>query len=420
MSGRPATASYSVPTWDTGNYAAGANPWNGQAKRVSPGATFFTPGNLDAAQYNNYVVGQGYDAIGNVDTAQRSILAMAGQLPALNWKNTVVVDGTKALQRGVFAVKDQLWIGVGNAGADYAMFSADYGQAWTAIATATGGALQDVAADAAGDLVFVTLATRSVVVGTRTAYATWTLATTSNAISVAPSSGASITYDPTHNKFIVMLRNGASGMVANNSTTLTSYTNQALPASWTGYTGTANQPLVASRAGGTTIGTFYDDVGVLMRFVQSTDGGTTWTDVGDIAPGFTPSGTYGFTRPVYDDVNGVWYVALWQQSGTRKTQLFYSTNDGASWTGLTSWAANDFCAQGLSSLGSLLVACNDDGRIAYSTASGASVAFQWAGKCVATATPITMTAGGGGLAVFWPSTRSVSVSQRFDNLGQSI
>lgn len=412
MSGRP-----NAPiVWDSGNYSAGSNPWSGTPIRVDPGYRHWTPALKASGQWVNFVIGNALDVLGGVVT-------MGGAKPALNWRVSVVVDATKALQRGVFSVKDQVWVGVGNGGSDWAMYSPDTGQDWSALGTATSAALGDVGADPSGNLLFTENASATVCFGTRTAYAAWTFATTSSALSTTPAAGStSVFYDTTNSKWLVAYRNGALGMRLDNSSNGTTFTDQHtnLPATWTGYTGTANSPLLFTRTGGTTVACFYDDVNTKLRIAVSTNGGAAWTDAADFTPGFTPSGTYGVTRPTYDDQNGVWYVVLWQQSTTRKTQIFYSTNDGTSWTALTAWTTNDFCAQGLVALGSLLVACNDDGRIAYSTLSGASVAFQWAGRAGIVATQITMFGGGGGLGIFYPGARVFLASMRFDSLGQAI
>jgi hypothetical protein len=334
---------------------------------------------------------------------------------ALNWSPPVVVDATFALTRGVFCVKDQVWYGVGSGGSDWFMTSQDYGVTWTKPTLGSSLTLQDVACDASGNVLLVSV-TKDIYFGTHAAYGSVTFTHTANALSATPTDGATATYDSANALFIVafLVGSGVPGQTLNTSSNGTTFTSRTLPSAWSSYTG-SNPPRVHSRSG-TTVAAFYDDSASLFRIIRSTNG-TTWADEADVATAFVPTEV---SKPTYDSVSATWYIALaGAPSGTRKTQVFYSTDDGVTWSSVT-WAANDFRAQGLLALNGLLVAVNDDGRIAVSRASGASMAFSWMGMATSTASAITAALGGGGIGVFYSGARKFMASKRYENAGQSI
>lgn len=74
--GRPADLPFTG--WATGNYPAGANPWNGQPKRVAPVNAYYEPAIQAVAQHDNYVIGALADAV-------QGMLDYLGQVPAYNW-----------------------------------------------------------------------------------------------------------------------------------------------------------------------------------------------------------------------------------------------------------------------------------------------------------------------------------------------
>jgi hypothetical protein len=331
-------------------------------------------------------------------------------LDALNWYAPVSVDATFALLKGAFCEKDQAWYGVGNGGSDWFMQSLDFGYTWTKPTLGSTKTCQDVACDASGN-VLITNSDRSIYFGTRSAYGSVTFALTASALSA--NGTGTVAYDTTNTTWIAAYRNGALGQHLDTSTGGTSYTARTLPSSWTSYTG-GNDARVASNASGTSIACFYDESAGLLRIIQSTNA-TTWTDVADASTGFAPGQV---SKPFYDSVNLVWYIAI-SATGTRKTQIFYSTNGGTSWAS-SSWTTNDFCAQGLVTVKGWVVAINDDGRVAFSSAYGASLAFFWAGKAIVAASPITAAYGGGGVGIFYGGNKNFVRSIRCGTAGQSI
>jgi hypothetical protein len=332
-------------------------------------------------------------------------------LAALNWAVPVSVNGSIGLVRGAYCDKDQTWYGVGNGGGDWLMQSQDDGQSWTQPSLGATLTLQDVGCDPNGN-VLATGGSRDIYYGTRASYGNVTFVHTASALSA--SGTGTLSFDPANGKWIVAYRNGAAGQKLDTSATGTSFTARTLPATWTAYTG-SNDPRVATDAAGTSLVTFYDEVASLLRIIRSTDGGTTWVDVFDGTAAFTPTSV---SKPVYDPVNEIWYIAV-GKTGTRQTQIFYSTNDGVGWSAVA-WTTNDFCAEGLVAVGGWLVAVNDDGRVAYSPGAGGAMAFSWVGRPLAASSTVTAIIGGGGVGIFWAGARTFVRSVRFGSPGQAI
>lgn len=417
--GRPSDPSYAVITWDSGNYSSGG-AWNDTAKRVAPAGTVLIPQTGATAQNANYLWGAGFDVDASAKTAITATLDLCGQLPALNFSAKVTVDATFALQRADFGVKDQTWYAVGNGGNDWLMASQDYGKTWTKPTLGSTLACLDVVCDASGNVSIINTGIRTVYFGTRSAYGTVTFAATATAISANPSGGG-LTYDTVNSKFIACYRTAASGMRVDTSSNGTTWAAQTIPATWSGYTGTAGNPQVFS-SNGVTIAAFYDDVtGPNFRIMKSTDGGTTWTSQYNAASGFTGTPVVVVGRPTRDIVNNIWYVSIATATGTRQTAILQSIDSGVTWTQTIAWAAaNDVLAHQVTALGALLTMCNDDGRLAWSVNNG--VSWVWAGRNVMTnpGAPLGMRSGGGGLLVLNAQDKVIFYSTRFANDGQAV
>lgn len=102
-------------------------------------------------------------------------------------------------------------------------------------------------------------------------------------------------------------------------------------ANWTRHTGIHNRAL---------LGVDYGDgvwvaVGGLCHITRSTDGGATWNQVPIPA---SAAGCKGALLDVHTDGNGLW-VAV-GSTGTSDGDIFYSTDNGASWSFTTGAAAN--------------------------------------------------------------------------------
>lgn len=413
MSGRPANPSYAVLTWDTGNYPAGSNDWNGTAKRVAPGGTYISPTDGAGAQIGNYLWGAGFDVDISVKTALTNLTNFVGQSPAMTWAAAVTTDATKALNKGAFSVKEQAWYATGGGGNDWGMVSYDYGRSWTALTLGSSIALLDVACDASGNVLLVA-AVRDIYFGTFSVYGTVSFAHTATALSAAPSA-ASVTYDSTNSKWIVVYRTGTSGMRIDTSSNGTTFAAQTIPASWSGYTGSAGAPHIHC-SNGTTVASFYDDNAALIRIIKSTNGGTTWTDVYDTAPSFTPQ--FG-SVPTCDTVNTIWYITYSEISPSRKTEVLKSTDGGATWTIALADTANDFSAVFTAALGTMIVAIDDIGRMFYSLDGVSWLLVARNPATTGTFQPF-LRAGGGGFIVLAPSQKQSFSSARYTADGQAV
>ena len=419
---RPADPSWSVLTWDTGNYPAGSNDWNGTAKRVAPAGTYISPTDGAGAQNGNYLWGAGFD----VDVASKTFLTnlthLVGQNPALNWFPKTTSSSTKNTNRAAWSTKDEAWFAVGNASADSGVVTYDYGRTWADLTLGSSLSCLDVAVDnSTGNVSIIAIGSRTVYYGTRSAYGSITFAATTLALSVSPSGGG-LTHDDINTKFIACYRNGTSGHKVDTSAGGTVWAAQTIPGAWTAYTGT-NSPQVHTNPIGVTIACFYDDTAGFLRVMRSPDGGTTWTAVASLNTTFGPSLVQ---RPTYDASNGVWWIAYSTTAGSRQTELVRSLDGGVTWTAQfkTFTGTNDLFCNGIVALGDLLVMVNDDGRVCWSV-DGAGASWFWAGRNPQTtagtaSSPLGLRGGGGGLLLLNVNDRVAYASNRFGDEGQAV
>lgn len=409
MSGRPANPSYTPLTWDSGNYAAGSDPWAATAKRTDPGYRFFTPALKAAAQFFNFFFGSLSDVQAAQKTDALAALTLGGQAPAINW--SAATSLTKALRRSAWSAKDQTWWCCGSAVSDGALTSSDFGRNFGAPTLGSSLSLADVACDSAGNVLYLSTA-RDVYVGTRASYGGVTFAHYATAISAAPSTGvATAAYDVTHGVWLALYKTSAGVAHLDTSPTGVTWTAQTLPSGWTAtvVTSMSTNCEIATNASGTAIGAMWDDTAALLRIMSSTDGGVTWTQRFASALTFTPG---MITRPTYDDVSGIWYMAA-SLSGAH-TSVLKSTDGGVTWAVVVTYTSDVF-ANSLVALGTLLVMLNYDGRVFYSTNGGAT--FLFGARILAAAgsagSPIKMTAGGGGLLIVNSNDSNAWLSTRF-------
>lgn len=396
-----------ISTWAVGNYAAGP-AWGGLPKRLAPVATEIIPGTGAGARVQNYLLGDLVDGV-------QGVLSMAGQMPALNV--SAVGTTTNGLKRLAFSDTDQIWIGVGNGGINFVEASRSRGQSWTSLtgSMATALTLENAIFDGAGNIAIMASASRNMHEGARTAYGTWTWTTTANALGANPTTGAcQLEYEPTAAKLVAVYRVGITGMRIdgrNSPIAGTAWTARTIPAAWTGYTGT-NAPVIG-QGGGVLVAAFPDAAAQKINIITSSDGGVTWSANIQVSSQALVAGYGGIdmSRPTYDAATGAWYLVISSSSGTNSTEVFSSSNSGASWTSVwyRSGAAAPIFLE-VQALGSLLTAFEGSGLAAYSVDLG--VTWRRVAALSGTANRLGVRAGGGMLMVTNSADKTISTSHR--------
>lgn len=332
-------------------------------------------------------------------------LDWAQTLPALNW-GAVSSIGVATLTIGWSDI-EQAWYAI-RFGSTTNYRSADYGKAWsttTLNVAPTAGA--DVAFDAAGNAVIVGLGATNVQDGTYVSYNSITWA--NHAGQVSSYVGAvNVVYEPTNNLWCILGSISGSGSTAFTSANRTSWTSRTIPATWNTYA-VDGYPFVGA-GNGLVVAAFTSIVGAAgtFRTMRSADGGATWSNDQAIVVNAginIAGGATSLTRPVWSAVDGRWYIAVNQISGTNRVQVF-SSPDAITWTSVALYTAND-CefSGGLVCLGSILVGIAADGRTYASWNKGAN----WfrCGSC-GLAAPAIARAGGNGLMILASSTTVAS------------
>lgn len=300
-----------------------------------------------------------------------------------NWEKSS--GTTHNLERGAWQNLDQAWWGVGTGGNDFLEQSLDCARTWNDKILALGSAL--VCVDIAfrdGDGQGVILcgdAGKSVYTGVRTGYNSTTWTVHAAALSAQVSDGR-IDNDAVSSKFVACYRVGATGQRIDTSITGTAFSAATIPAAWTGYTGIKG-PTVGCNGLGKAIAWFHDDVNNLFRILRSSDMAT-WTETTQIpviASAHLAAASV-ITRPVYSSVYGAWIIAASTTNTARQSEVWKSTDDGATWTNVSGATSNDMVIQDLAFVAGVLVAANDDGRIFFSPNLGVT----WK---LATTNPIT-------------------------------
>jgi hypothetical protein len=356
---RPKDLPAALQSWANANYSAGPS-WGGTPQRAAPGAAFLTPGITLPAENANYLYGNAFDA------AQSAINAV-GEMPALNWSGLVAVGITPVCV--AWSDVEQAWYAFAGS-ASTVQRSADFGKVWaagSALAVAT-GVFVDAAFDTSGNGVVVSnvSAQSSTFVAYGTAL-TWT--NTAGALGAA-GGATSLVFDAAHNIWCAVGTTNAVGAWAYTSTNRTAWTARSLPGTWTS-TGTSSAQL--GYGNGIIVASYTNAVTSQFRTARSTDGGITWTNDQAIVQNAGISIATGFptTRPVWSATDALWYVAVYQQTVSRKTQIF-SSPDGITWSVAATLLGGDCRFLNIQVIGSLLVAMNDDGRVFASWNQGAN------------------------------------------------
>lgn len=400
-------------TFAVGNYAPGP-AWGNLPKRLAPSGNEFVPNTGTGARVQNFMYGDLYDGV-------NAAVRMQGQDPALNYMAGVRGTNTNGMKRLVWGQFDQLWLACGDGGNTWVEVTLDHGRTWTNLAATIGTALVelDVAIDGAGNAVTLASGSRDSHEGARTAYGTWTWTKTTNAFSANPSAGM-LEYEPTNNKLVAVYRVGATGMrIDGHASPIagTAWTARTIPATWTNYTGTLS-PVVGA-GGGTLVAAFPDAGAQKINVIASTDGGATWSANVQISSQALTAGYGGIDmgRPTYDAANGDWFIVLASTTGTTSTEIFRSSDGGATWTSVFYRTAS-IAFYEVQALGSLLVATNQDGQLSHSTDRG--VTWKRDGAILGSAARVTLRAGGGGLLFSNAADKITVVTPRFGDPGRVL
>ncbi len=324
---------------------------------------------------------------------QGAWVADGGDLSALSWINGGATTNT--LKRLAYSKLDGVWIGVGDGGNNFVESSVSFGRAWTNIGGTIAGSvgaktyLEAAFSSASGYVVIAVNGSRDVVVGTRTAWNTFTWAATANALSIL-ASAIDLDFEPTSALWIALYRTGASGMRLDTSSNGTAWTARALPATWSGYTGSNNPRLGA--AAGHAVGVLATvEATATIETIYSSNG-TTWTGV-TLTSTIAPADISGpwITRPAYDTGLGVWWFAV-SSSTADSAEVWKSADNGATWSVAKSFASLDVRIEAACMIGGVWACLTTKGRLMVSKDAGAS--WSWVLAHDGTANVFTMRGGG--------------------------
>jgi hypothetical protein len=364
---------------------------------------------LTSAQMNALDI----DHAAAVDSVQMALADSFSSVQSWPIKGT----NTNNIKRGFYSVKDQAWFAVGSGGNNFLEVSYDYGRTWTDLSASVPGgfALFDVTAATTGD-VCVIGASRTVHRGQRTAYGTYTWSSTALMLNAIPAGGA-CDYEATAAKFIAVYRTGAVGHADYTASPSTAWTAGTVAAAWGTYVG-AKDPEVTAIPG-LAIAAYVDATVPRLNIMNSTDGGANWNNVQKtlVMSAADCSANSTMSKPAYNAYRNEWYITVSTTTGTRRTEVYRSTDAGATWTLVVTVSA-DFVAQDLVAINDLLVMTNDDNRIAYSADRGAT--WKLATRLVGSAARAFIRAGGGGFMT-WNSVDKTSLATvRTGDSGNSL
>jgi hypothetical protein len=175
------------------------------------------------------------------------------------------------------------------------------------------------------------------------------------------------------------------------------FANQIIPNTCRLYAGAFVQEIHAIP--GRAIAVFYDDGASLIRTLRSTDAFGT-NGVSDFAPTvITPANFNRVSKPCYDPDSTRWYImAEGFAAGVAVTEIFESTDGGATWTSVGSFHLD---CHSMASVGRELACVASDGRIVYSIDRGRT--WFLASRQKQTNPFFYTLAGGGGGFMFWNS-----------------
>lgn len=342
---------------------------------------------------------------------QAAWVADGGDASALNWSN----GGATAhnLKRMAYYAADDTWFGVGDGGSNFLESSVSFGRSWTDLA-ATLAAIpatkicEDIAVNSADGSITITTSTRDTFKGTRTAFATYSWALTTNAITTAPTA-SSLAYEPTAALMICFYRVITTGFRVDTSTDGVTWVNRAVPASFSGSTVTNRHELGVTA--GRAIAVFPADAATAhIETAYSTDGGVTWTGV-TLTSGIAPANfnTPRITRPVYDTNAGLWWFAV-SSTTADVAEVWSSSNGGVSWAVVKTFTAKDVEVQSASMVGPAWAMCTKKGRIMVSKDYGAT--WRWVAANDGTASNFAMRGNDAGALVLNAADRTSFRSHR--------
>lgn len=316
-----------------------------------------------------------------------------------------------------FSPVDQSWAAVSQGGIDQ-LETTHNSASWVdqVALLGAGKILLDVAFDGSGNLIVLT-STQALYKLTRSAYATWAGGLTGNVLTASPAGGA-LDFDPTSSLLVAVYR--TAGIKLDTSANATAWTNQTLPAAWSGYAGTSNPELGISSTGKLVAALLNPGASANFEIIYSSNG-TAWSGVTKTASILSAAEmTAGarITRPTYDPTSKWWFLII---SGTTvdKAEVWKSTDDGATWSVVTTMTSKDVSVHSLCVIGGELVAVTTKGRIMVSSDFGAT--WRFVAGLGGTAGQWRIRSGGGGGIVINSNDRTTRVTARVGvDLGKVI
>lgn len=390
MSGRPATPSFTAPsyttrTWATDtNYGAGAQPWSSQPIKVEPPspAGGFVPGQGAGAPYVNKLLSDAFTQDTNAKTALTTlkteaqahaarVLLWAGQSPALNWLRATSGIGT--IRHAGYSKLDDAWY-VCSDDADVRM-SDDQGVSWSSnlVLSVTGGEdCTQVAIAADGKVV---VSTKTNVVYTYDPATDTPTHTALSSTSHVGGAAALVVFEPISAKFVWMGINASNNLLARRASspgTSWSAATTAPTGTWSGAAETAKAMAVNPVSGRVVY--VAGTSSTVMKIATSDDGGANWTTQTDLT--ISISGGPLYVSLVYDTERAKWTCTL--SNSSTASQVFESS-DGITWTLIATLAKIQLRRMACLGGGLLIAAANISGTsfvsvagigIVYSTDGG--------------------------------------------------
>jgi len=341
------------------------------------------------------------------------------ELPPLNFGSAVSTAALN-IKRGYFYAVDQQWFAVGDGGNDYLVTSPDFGKSWISLVGLLGASLPliDVSAQTTGNVLSILCSgTRTVYSGARSAYHTYTFASHVNAVSHSVSDGR-LAWENTAALFIAAYRSGASGIYVDTSPDSVTWTARAVPAAWSGYTGTAATPQMKAIPG-RVIAAFLDDTAAptaKINIMYSTNGGVGWTNVQVNLDVAMSGATSHVAHPTYDRSTGYWYVLVYDTMA-QVSMILRSTDGGVSWSNLVTTPTITGYLTSIAALPGCRVFLSNDHRVIVTSDD---THYYLVGQNVETNTVILdLREGGGGLMVWNPADKTSWASSRLGNNSSS-
>lgn len=143
---------------------------------------------------------------------------------------------------------------------------------------------------------------------------------------LTPGTTQMIAYDPVHSKWCVIGSNGAATITSTNRTT---WSNGVPPAN---FSSVQNLDMKCNKTTGRLVLVAQVVSSTTIKVRTSDDGGATWATRPDIAIGIGPVDTVALVRDT--NLAGRWLLVVNRITGAWNTEVWASTDDGATWSRL--------------------------------------------------------------------------------------